>query len=74
MAEAYAALGDYDRAFELLDEAVAANTEGWALRTDPDLDILRGDPRFEALLERAGLDDASVDSIMARYRDQRDTP
>ena len=73
MAEAYAALGDYDRAFELLDEAVAANTEGWALRTDPDLDILRGDPRFEALLERARLDDASVDSIMARYRDERDT-
>jgi TolB-like protein/Flp pilus assembly protein TadD len=74
MAEAHAALGDYDRAFELLDEAVAANTEGWALRTDPDLDPLRGDSRFEALLERAGLDDASVDSIMARYRDERVTP
>ena len=73
MAEAYAALGDYDRAFELLDEAVAAHTEGWALRTDPDLDPLRGDPRFEALLQRAGLDDASVDSIMVRYRDQSDT-
>jgi tetratricopeptide (TPR) repeat protein len=68
MAEAYAALGDHDRAFELLDEAIAANAESWAPRSDPSLDPLRGDPRFDTFLERVGLDDASVDSIMVRYR------
>lgn len=45
--------GDHDRALGLLERAVEM---GWGdrawLETDCDLDPLRGDPRFQALLER----------------------
>ena len=49
----YAQAGDADRAFELLEEAV---DRGWGdkswLQTDSDLDSLRDDPRFKALLKK----------------------
>ena len=49
----YAMQGDSDRAMELLTAAVE---RGWGdrpwLETDSDLDSVRGDPRFAALLER----------------------
>ena len=45
--------GNHDRALELLERAVRM---GWGdrawLETDSDLDPLRGDPRFQALLDR----------------------
>jgi len=50
-----AALGDLDGAFVLLDRAVADRAHAIALlRVDPQLDVLRSDPRFPALAERAG--------------------
>jgi adenylate cyclase len=49
----FAMKGDSDRALELLERAV---DNGWGdrawLETDSDLDSLRGDGRFEALLDR----------------------
>lgn len=48
----YAMKGDYDRALDLLERAVV---NGWGdrawLETDSDLDALRDDRRFQALLE-----------------------
>ena len=56
----YGALGDNDRAFELLDKAVEARAKGtdylrlglWWLKVDPWSDPLRDDPRFDQLVER----------------------
>lgn len=52
----YALQGDVDRAIELLTKAV---DHGWGdrewLETDSDLDSLRGDGRFKALIERIEL-------------------
>ena len=48
-------LGDTEMAFELLEKAYQDKNEwlGW-LNTDPRLDRLRPDPRFESLLRRVG--------------------
>jgi len=50
---AYAVLGDLDRALELLDRAVryGRGNLGW-IENDPDLDNLRGDPRFDVIVGR----------------------
>jgi len=50
-ATVYIALGDYDRAFDLLNRAVREHTPGllWA-KLDPAFDPLRKDPRFARLL------------------------
>ncbi|HEX6909298.1 MAG TPA: hypothetical protein VF142_02835, partial [Longimicrobium sp.] len=55
-ATVYAGLGEGDRAFALLDEAVRAR-EGEVpdLGIDPAFDTLRDDPRMPALLRRIGL-------------------
>jgi tetratricopeptide (TPR) repeat protein len=52
----YAALGDHERALELLEQAVDERSY-WViyLNVDPALDPLRGLPRFEELRHRAGL-------------------
>jgi serine/threonine protein kinase/tetratricopeptide (TPR) repeat protein len=56
IATVYAALGERDRAFALLDRAVQdhsgrmPNLECW-----PEFDPLRSDPRYDALLARVGL-------------------
>lgn len=52
----YAALGDHDRALELLEQAVDERSY-WViyLNVDPALDPLRGLPRFEELRRRVGL-------------------
>ena len=53
MACAYARLKNYDKAFEMLGKAI---DEGYTVRnsfeTDTDLDVLRTDSRFKALLDR----------------------
>jgi serine/threonine-protein kinase len=52
----HAALGEEDRAFSLLEHAIADRSEDVPiLRIDPRMAPLRDDPRFERLLERVGL-------------------
>jgi hypothetical protein len=42
-----------DRSFEALNLAIASGLDDrYQLETDPDIDALRGDPRFVAILER----------------------
>src|SRR5262249_25632148 len=56
VAIAYAALGEIDRAFEALSRAV--DQREWfviLLQQEPALDPLRGDVRFDALIQRVGL-------------------
>ncbi|HJQ26876.1 MAG TPA: protein kinase [Blastocatellia bacterium] len=56
MAESFIRLGQKDRAFEWLTRAVDARHPGrYSLKVEPMLDPLRSDPRFRALLARAGL-------------------
>ncbi|HEX8773911.1 MAG TPA: winged helix-turn-helix domain-containing protein [Pyrinomonadaceae bacterium] len=56
VAAIYGALGDKDKAFEWLEKGLEARAvRPRDLRYDPDLDILKGDPRFNELLRRFGL-------------------
>jgi serine/threonine protein kinase len=56
-AEFHAQLGEKDAAFELLDAAFEERDHRMAqLKVNPQLDNLRGDPRFTALLKRIKLD------------------
>jgi hypothetical protein len=42
-----------DRSFEALDLAITSGFDDhYQLETDPDIDALRGDPRFVAILEK----------------------
>jgi len=50
---AFAVMGNRGRALELLDHAVQEGRGSLAwIERDPDLDSLRGDPRFEAIVQR----------------------
>ena len=44
--------GAFDESERLFRRAVELGYQGNAIFTDPDLESLRGDPRFEALVER----------------------
>jgi len=61
LAEAYAILGDKDRAFHWLDQAyehremVSGDDGVFYLSAEPMYDPLRSDPRFKTLLRRVGL-------------------
>ena len=56
IAEAYAQLGDKDKAFEKLERAFQDRKLMLILiKRNPRLDPLRNDPRFDSLLERIGL-------------------
>ena len=56
LASAHAALGDTERGFFCLEEAFAERSHGMTfLKSDPNLDDLRPDPRFDELLRRVGL-------------------
>jgi len=57
MATIYAGLGENDKAFQFLEKAYTEKSLDMAvsLRSDPLLDSLRPDPRFQSLLRRAGL-------------------
>ena len=48
----YAALGDHDTAFAWLEKIPESRVRPAMLRLDPQLDVLRDDPRFAALLEK----------------------
>ena len=52
----YGYLGDKDRAFSWLDRAFDSGDVG-LIKVEPLLDPLRGDPRYRALLKKAGLAD-----------------
>ena len=56
LAIAYAKLGDNDRAFSLLEQCYSdhSTTLVW-IKVAPELDSLRGDPRFSTLVQRVGL-------------------
>ena len=55
MAMAFAQLGELDRGIALIAQAVDERA-GWVwIGMEPRLDPLRGDPRFDVLLERVGL-------------------
>ena len=63
IAKIYASLGDMDKAFEYLEKAYnTREVSGFhMLKVMPDFDIMRSDPRFDALLKKMGLaDDASI--------------
>ena len=55
LALGYVAVGDIDKAFEWLDRSADENSE-WMiwLATEPRLDILRTDPRYQQLLSATG--------------------
>ena len=56
LAGAYGELGDLDRAFEKLDEALEARSAGLVyLHIDPAYDSLHDDPRFASIVGRVGL-------------------
>jgi len=58
VAQAYAALGEKDKAFEWLEKAFADRTIGVGnnIKTDPSFDPLRSDPRFTSILRRMNLE------------------
>ncbi|HTS89396.1 MAG TPA: protein kinase [Gemmatimonadales bacterium] len=56
LAMGYAAVGDFDRAFESLERAFQARSAGLIyLHLDPGYDPLRSDPRYGELVKRIGL-------------------
>jgi Flp pilus assembly protein TadD len=57
LAVVYAALGDDDHAFAWLNKAYEERSFYLTgLKVDPDVDCLRADPRFAALLKKVGLE------------------
>jgi DNA-binding winged helix-turn-helix (wHTH) protein/TolB-like protein/Tfp pilus assembly protein PilF len=62
-AAAHLSLGDKERAFALLGEAIEKRSNCMIfLRNDPRWAPIRNDPRFAVLLRRVGLDDTSLAS------------
>ena len=51
----YAQLGEKDAAFAALEKAAALGQGVDLIKTDPELDNLRSDPRYADLLRRIGL-------------------
>ncbi len=52
----YGAVGDFDRAFGCLDQALQARSAGLIyLHLDPGYAPLRADPRFATLVSRVGI-------------------
>lgn len=57
IAKAYIALGETDQAFKWLEKVYESRSfEMQMLKVDPQLDPLRSDPRFTALLEKVGFE------------------
>ncbi len=54
----YAELGDKEKAIVSLEKAFSVNERGWGwttLKISPRYDLIRSDPRFEAIVKRVGL-------------------
>ena len=65
IAMVYTGLGDKNDAFAWFDKAYAERCDYLVfLPTDPMADPLRGDPKFNALLERLGLKIMSIPNPM----------
>jgi hypothetical protein len=61
MAVAWTGLGDHDKAMSFLNEAYRIKSSNLAtIQTDPLLDPLRSDPRFQVLLHKVGFPTDSV--------------
>ncbi len=60
----YVALGDYDKAFELIEESLANRSFFlmYSIKMGMWYDPLRDDPRFDQILTRMGLSDLQVES------------
>ena len=59
MARIYAALGEANQAFEWLQKGYEQRSLFLIhapLKMDPAFDVLRGDPRFDELLKKVGLE------------------
>jgi serine/threonine-protein kinase len=57
MAQAFAGMGEKEQAVAWLEKASAQRSSGLtSLKVDPAYDVLRGEPRFEDLLRRVGLE------------------
>jgi hypothetical protein len=59
----YVALHDHDRAFEEIERAVARKSILPYTWTNPELDPLRGDPRFARLAGQVGLPVAALTAL-----------
>jgi hypothetical protein len=56
LAMVYAALGDYDLAFEWLDKGLQGHFRAMlGIKTTPDFAPMRGDPRYAEILRRMNL-------------------
>ncbi len=55
IADHYAFLKDREKVLYWLDQAVRDRNVGFGLKSAPELDFVRSDPRFQDLLRRAGL-------------------
>jgi eukaryotic-like serine/threonine-protein kinase len=55
MALAYTSLGDHERAISWLEKGTGDAGGGWFLKVNPPWDVLRSNPRFQAVVRRAGL-------------------
>jgi tetratricopeptide (TPR) repeat protein len=67
VAALYARVGENDKAFELLEQGLAARKFAMLfLNVDPAWDGLRDDPRFEDLMRRIGFNPASTEPVEAR--------
>jgi tetratricopeptide (TPR) repeat protein len=62
----YVALGEHDRAFEMLDRAYEVGSMRLPyVSVDPKFDALRDDPRFTELLRRIGLKPVPIEEATA---------
>jgi hypothetical protein len=66
LAMMYARSGQKEKAFEWLEKSVAARSRALVLlRTEPQFDPLRGDPRFDDLVRRVGIPERAPDMPVA---------
>jgi hypothetical protein len=66
----HAALGDTDRAFDVLEQARAAQSIALTSLASPLWDPMRGDKRFAAVAKQIGLG-AALEALHARSREVR---
>ena len=61
LARLYVALGDYERAIDSIERALADGSGGpWFLAVNPPFDPLQSHPRYQAIMRRLGIQPVSV--------------